>query len=235
MPASRLSQDFASGRSNGLHTPGHVWRRAVSRHGALGFRPDGFDDSGSPGCKVTAFGFAPAHRFDVASPQGLQDLGRIAFDRPWRSERLDCVPVVGPRIQVSTTIRQRFGWIKKDSSSPAQMTFVESESEFQKARRRSWARLIARTWHEDQSLSTGCGTEMKILSAITAPAQDDVIEKIWRSGVNGIPLGWKPATLASPRSAKITRRRLKPDRLPRRPRTTTRGTLGSERNDRRSA
>ena len=47
---------------------------------------------------------------------------------------------------LSTTIRKRFGWIKKDSSSPLQVTVVENESELLKVRRRTWARLIARVW-----------------------------------------------------------------------------------------
>ena len=61
------------------------------------------------------------------------------------------------------------------------MTVVEREGEFLKVRRRSWARLIARTWLEDPSLCPTCGKEMKVLAAITSPAQDEVIEKILRS------------------------------------------------------
>ena len=46
----------------------------------------------------------------------------------------------------STTIRKRFGWIKKSASSPPGVAVVENEGEFLKVRRRSWARLIAKTW-----------------------------------------------------------------------------------------
>jgi hypothetical protein len=82
---------------------------------------------------------------------------------------------------ISTTIRKRFGWIKTDAPSTPQVTVVEPEGEFLKVRRRSWARLIARTWLEDPSLCPSCGKEMKVLAAITSPAQDDVIEKILRA------------------------------------------------------
>ncbi len=82
---------------------------------------------------------------------------------------------------LSTTIRKRLGWIKKDSSAPNEVTAVESEGEFLKVRRRNWARLIHRTWHEDPSLCPSCGNAMKIVSAISSPAQDDVIEKVLRA------------------------------------------------------
>ena len=76
------------------------------------------------------------------------------------------------------------------------MTVVEREGEFLKVRRRSWARLIARTWLEDPSLCPTCGKEIKVLAAITSPAQDDVIEKILRSRGE-----WAPPWLRS-RSAR---------------------------------
>jgi hypothetical protein len=50
---------------------------------------------------------------------------------------------------LSTTIRKRLGWIEDEPSSPPDVAVVESAGEFLKVRRRSWARLIARTWHED--------------------------------------------------------------------------------------
>ena len=40
---------------------------------------------------------------------------------------------------LSTTIRKRFGWIKKEPTSPPGVTVVEGEGEFLKVRRRSWA------------------------------------------------------------------------------------------------
>ena len=45
---------------------------------------------------------------------------------------------------LSTTIRRRFGWIKKSVLSPPGVTVVENEGEFLKVRRRNWARLIAK-------------------------------------------------------------------------------------------
>ncbi len=37
---------------------------------------------------------------------------------------------------------------------------------------------IARVWLQDPQLCPGCGEPMRVLSAITSPHQDDVIEKI---------------------------------------------------------
>jgi hypothetical protein len=57
----------------------------------------------------------------------------------------------------------------------------DDDSDASRDRRYRWARLIARTWLEDPSLCSGCQKEMKVLAAITSPAQDDVIERILRS------------------------------------------------------
>jgi len=58
---------------------------------------------------------------------------------------------------------------------------AETESsEFLKKRSRGWAKLIARTWHEDPSLCASCGRPMKIIAALSSPEQDDVIERILR-------------------------------------------------------
>jgi hypothetical protein len=51
------------------------------------------------------------------------------------------------------------------------------DSEFLRGRRRSWARLIARTWHEDPSLCNSCRRPMEIIAALSSPQQDDVIER----------------------------------------------------------
>jgi hypothetical protein len=55
------------------------------------------------------------------------------------------------------------------------------DSEFLRVRRRNWARLIKRVWLEDPTLCPRSGKTMKVISAISSPAQDDVIEKILRS------------------------------------------------------
>ena len=55
----------------------------------------------------------------------------------------------------------------------------------EKRRRRNWARLIAKVWLEDPTLCKRCGKEMKILSAISSPAQDEVMEKLTGRAVNG--------------------------------------------------
>jgi len=56
----------------------------------------------------------------------------------------------------------------------------EEDDEFLRTRRRNWARLIAKVWLEDPSLCRTCGKPMPIVSAITSPGQDDVIERVLR-------------------------------------------------------
>jgi hypothetical protein len=63
------------------------------------------------------------------------------------------------------------------------------------ARRRSWARLIARTWHEDPSLCNSCGKPMKTVAALSSPHQDHVIERILRH----LSL-WDPPWLRPPKA-----------------------------------
>jgi hypothetical protein len=87
---------------------------------------------------------------------------------------------------VSTTIRRRFGWIRKDeggkTKAPGDVLVVDSEeSQFVKVRRRNWARLIRKVWLDDPTLCPRCGKEMKVNAAISSPAQDAVIEKILRA------------------------------------------------------
>lgn len=101
---------------------------------------------------------------------------------------------------LSTTVRRRLGWIQKPAGgargspgAPAVVVVEGEESDFVRLRRRSWARLIARVWLEDPSLCPSCGQEMKILAAITSPAQDDVIERILRARGQ-----WDPPWLKSP-------------------------------------
>jgi hypothetical protein len=85
---------------------------------------------------------------------------------------------------ISTTIRRELGWIRRDPGTTAPPEVVEDEedeSEFVRLRQANWARRIARTWLEDPSLCGCCAQPMKALSAISSPAQDDVIEKILRA------------------------------------------------------
>jgi len=66
--------------------------------------------------------------------------------------------------------------------APTDVTIIEEEeSEFAKVRRKNWARLIAKVWLEDPSLCASCGKEMRVISALTSPHQDDVIERILKS------------------------------------------------------
>ena len=76
------------------------------------------------------------------------------------------------------------GWIqeREESSSPDVITVDEEdeESEFVKVRKRNWARLIARVWKGDPEIFPECGSKLEVFSAISSPAQDDVIERILR-------------------------------------------------------
>jgi hypothetical protein len=87
---------------------------------------------------------------------------------------------------ISTSIRSQLGWISSEdgdnATAPNDVVVVEEEeSDFVRLRRASWARLIAKTWLEDPSLCPSCGQPMRILAAISSPAQDDVIERILRA------------------------------------------------------
>ena len=82
---------------------------------------------------------------------------------------------------VSTTIRRELGWIKKEETPAAPKDVVvaeEEDSKFVKLRRKNWARLIAKVWLENPALCRSCGQEMRIISALTSPHQDAVIERI---------------------------------------------------------
>ncbi len=106
-------------------------------------------------------------------------------------EKTGLVPHIALRYEVkirtygalSTTIRKRFGWIHEEESSAPDVITVqqeEEESEFVKVRKRNWARLIRKVWIEDPELCQKCGSRLEVLSALSSPAQDDVIEKILR-------------------------------------------------------
>jgi ribosomal protein S27E len=87
----------------------------------------------------------------------------------------------------STRIRGKFGWTGKAGKDaaregpPAVGVIEEEESGFVKMRRRNWARLIMKVWMEDPEKCPRCGEKMKVLAAISSPAQDGVIEKILRA------------------------------------------------------
>jgi hypothetical protein len=86
---------------------------------------------------------------------------------------------------LSTTIRRQLGWVDKQSAAgsdgPADVVTVEEEGEFVRLRRKNWARLIAKVWDDDPQVCDSCGDKMQVISAITHPYQDDVIERILRS------------------------------------------------------
>jgi hypothetical protein len=87
----------------------------------------------------------------------------------------------------STTIRKKFGWIKKTTAEtgemqpPAVPVLKGEESGFVKVRRRNWARLIMKVWLDDPEICPKCGERMKVLAAISSPSQDGVIERILRA------------------------------------------------------
>ena len=111
---------------------------------------------------------------------------------------------------VSTTSRRRLGWMRDPpvhqppplspsasgaeldppsphllpSNAPSPLAPTpppqEDDSDFVRSRRRGWAKLIAQVWLQDPSLCASCQKPMKIVSAISSPEQDDVIERILR-------------------------------------------------------
>jgi len=86
---------------------------------------------------------------------------------------------------LSTTIRRQLGWVDKESgtgsNAPTDLVTAEEEGEFVKLRRKNWARLIQKVWLDDPEVCESCGEKMQIVSAITQPHQDDVIERLLRS------------------------------------------------------
>lgn len=54
----------------------------------------------------------------------------------------------------------------------------QPESDFVRVRRRSWAQLIRKVWMVDPELCERCGGQMKVIAALSAPAQDSVIRAI---------------------------------------------------------
>jgi len=55
------------------------------------------------------------------------------------------------------------------------------KTDFLRRRKRGWAKIISQVWKEDPELCRSCGQPMKIISALTSPHQDAVIERILRS------------------------------------------------------
>ena len=81
---------------------------------------------------------------------------------------------------LSTTIRRQLGWVdRKDQSTTAPTTEL----------------VIAKVWQVDPEICECCGQKMRIVSAITHPHQDNVIEKILRASGQ-----WDPPWLRKPRA-----------------------------------
>jgi hypothetical protein len=85
---------------------------------------------------------------------------------------------------VSTTIRRQLGWVDRkggaECDAPTDVVTAEEEDEFIRLRRRSWARLIQKVWQDDPEVCGSCGEKMRVISALTHPHQDHVIERILR-------------------------------------------------------
>jgi hypothetical protein len=56
----------------------------------------------------------------------------------------------------------------------------DRDDDFQRSRRRGWAKLIAKVYLEDPQLCATCRKPMRITAALSSPEQDDVIERILR-------------------------------------------------------
>ena len=117
--------------------------------------------------------FHPGIGRDYQLVSGLEFLAMLVPHIALRYEcRIHCYGAI------STTIRRQLGWIEKEETpqAPKDVTIIEEEeSEFAKVRRKNWARLIAKVWLGDPSLCPSCGKEVRVVSALTSPHQDDVI------------------------------------------------------------
>jgi hypothetical protein len=104
---------------------------------------------------------------------------------------------------LSTKIRIRFGWLDS-KKAPQPSTPDDEDSDFVRTRRKNWARLISKVYLEDPELCPKCGERMKVVAAISSPAQDDVIEKILRSlGLWNPPWKRPPRARGPPRQAQL--------------------------------
>jgi Transposase zinc-binding domain/Putative transposase len=129
---------------------------------------------------------------------------------------------------ISTTFRKRVGWIERPPvEDPPRETHTaagppleeskprgparpptsplealrgphDGEAGSLAGRRRSWARLIRKTWLVDPSLCGSCGQPMKVLSAISSPEQDDVIERILKARGEWDPPWSRPCRARGP-------------------------------------
>ena len=115
---------------------------------------------------------------------------------------------------LSTTMRKRWGWLEDTSGErPTRATDPERvaalieedwDTDFLKKRRRGWAQLIRKVWLCDPELCDKCGARMKVVSALSSPVQDDLIEAILKARGEWSPpwLGrGPPAATASSHSA----------------------------------
>ena len=124
--------------------------------------------------------FNPSLKTDHLYLTGLDFMAKLV---PHILLRYECV--IRCYGALSTTIRRKFGWITKDGSKKGganSVVILEGQvCGFVKVRRRSWARLIQKVWLQDPEKCPRCGKPMKVISALSSPAQDDVIEKILKS------------------------------------------------------
>ena len=84
------------------------------------------------------------------------------------------------------------------TTAPTVLPPRDEEGEFASNRRRNWARLIARTWLVDPEICSSCGERMRVVAAISSPAQDDVIERILKSRGDWDPPWMRPRKIRGP-------------------------------------
>jgi hypothetical protein len=107
---------------------------------------------------------------------------------------------------ISTKKRIQFGWIagQGDHQAPSPTALDDQDSDFVRARKKNWARLIAKTFLCDPEVCPKCGAKMKLVAAISSPAQDQVIEKILRHiGAWDPPWQRQPKARAPPRQREL--------------------------------
>lgn len=96
---------------------------------------------------------------------------------------------------VSTTYRRRWGRIGKHPGPTPSVPSKASDDpdDFTLNRKRNWAHLISKVWHDDPELCPNCRVPMKWSAPLVSPQNDDAIRAILKARGE-----WRPPWLRAP-------------------------------------
>lgn len=94
---------------------------------------------------------------------------------------------------VSTTYRRRWGRIGKHPGPSHEPEEADEFAEFIVQRKRNWAHLIQKVWHDNPELCPNCNTPMKWTAPLVSPQNDDAIRGILKARGE-----WNPPWLRAP-------------------------------------